>query len=161
VKLSATLSARIGNTFYMTSKPHTLLEDLVAAHKRAQIQVQSTEEPKTRDAGPIGHAMIRVRPENWNQVLTDYRLGWADNNRQACLNNLGPLASVARAFTAPLNKLEDTELDALSQRACQQADRVHGTHFFCPEGGTYRLAQDGKTMTCSAYGEVTQTLFRI
>jgi hypothetical protein len=147
-------SARIGNTFYLTSKPHTLLEDLVAAHKREQIQVQSTEEPKTRDAGPIGHAMIRVRPENWNQVLTDYRLGWADNNRQACLNNLGPLASVARAFTAPLNKLENTELDALSQRACQQADRVHGTHFFCPEGGTYRLAPDGKTMTCSVHGTV-------
>ncbi len=147
-------SARIGNYFFVTSKPQTLLEDLVAAHKRTKNQAPATEKPKTSDADPIGHAMIRVRPENWNQVLTDYRLGWADNNRQACLNNLGPLASVARAFTAPLNKLEDADLDALSERACRQADLIHGTHFFCPEGGTYRLAPEGKTMTCSVHGTV-------
>lgn len=147
-------SARIGNVFYLTSKPHTLLEELVTAHKRAQNLAKTKEKPKIPDASPIGHAMIRVRPENWNQVLTDYRLGWADNNRLACLNNLGPLASVARAFTAPLNKLDDSDFDALSQRACRQADKIHGTHFFCPEGGIYHLATDGKTMTCSVHGSV-------
>jgi len=145
-------SARIGNIFYVTSKPHTLLEELVAAHKTNTAFAKVDEKVKASDTGPIGHAMIRVRPENWNQVLTDYRLAWADNNREACLNNLGSLASVARAFTAPLDKVDDKDLDALSQRACRQADHLHGIHFFCPEGGTYRLTPDGKTMTCSVHG---------
>ena len=124
----------------------------MAAHKTNTAFAKVDEKVKASDTGPIGHAMIRVRPENWNQVLTDYRLAWADNNREACLNNLGSLASVARAFTAPLDKVDDKDLDALSQRACRQADHLHGIHFFCPEGGTYRLTPDGKTMTCSVHG---------
>ena len=38
--------------------------------------------------------------ENRNQVLPDFRLGWAENNRVACLDNLAPLSTVARAVTA-------------------------------------------------------------
>jgi hypothetical protein len=147
-------SARIGNVFYLTSKPHTLLEDLVAAHRQAHDQAKTADHQRIRLPGEAGHARIRVYPENWNQVLTDYRLGWADNNREACLNNLGPLSSVARAFTAPQTKLEEKELEALCQCACRHADQLHGVHFSCPEGGSYRLVGDGKTMTCSVHGSI-------
>ena len=44
--------------------------------------------------------MIRVRPEHWNAVLPEYRLGWEESSRQACLENLGPLSSVGRAMAA-------------------------------------------------------------
>jgi hypothetical protein len=149
-------SARIGNVFYLTSKPHALLEELVTAHRQATNPADAVNNRKTSAKSPDAQAAIRIHPENWNQVLADYRLGWADNNRDACLNNLGPLSSVARAFTASLTKLDDTKLETLCERTCKQADYLHGHHFFCPEGGTYRLTSDGKTMTCSVHGSIIE-----
>ena len=112
--------------------------------------------------------MIRVRPQNWNQVLADFRLGWAENNREACLRNLGPLSSVARAFGSQESGVRSQEpgrkepssppetkadkKDDLSRRIHREADRLHTTHFFCPDGGQYRLAPDGKSMMCSIHG---------
>ena len=115
--------------------------------------------------------MIRVRSQNWNQVLADFRLGWAENNREACLRNLGPLSSVARSFRSqesenrnqqpenqqsgnrnPGSEKEPENKADLSRRIHLEADRLHTTHFFCPDGGQYRLAPDGKSMMCTIHG---------
>jgi hypothetical protein len=130
--------ARIGNGLYIASKPF-ILEDLAAAAAAGT----------PADQGPVGHGMIRMRPKNWNQVLTDYRLGWAENNRDACLNNLGPLASVGRAFLPGAG--EDAQANA---RVLREADKLYGVHFFCPEGGRYTLSPDGKRCQCSVHGSM-------
>src|SRR5262249_13195354 len=96
--------------------------------------------------GPTGHGMVRIRARNWERLLADYRLAWAENNREACLNNLGPLSSAGRALTA--RRAEDDMNRALRRLA----DRLHTVHFFCPEGGQYELSPDGKTVTCSVHG---------
>ena len=95
----------------------------------------------------MGHGMLRMRPKNWNQVLTDFRLGWAENSRDACLNNLGPLANLGRAF--PNAKGDDAQANG---RLLRESDKLYGVHFFCPEGGRYTLAPDGKTCQCSVHG---------
>ena len=77
---------RIGNGFYVASK-RFILEDLRALQSK----------PADDDQGPAAHAMVRIRPENWNEVLPMFHLGWAESSREACLNNLGPLSSVAKA----------------------------------------------------------------
>ncbi len=120
--------ARIGNGIYIASKPF-ILEDLASA-------------AASPAKGPTGHAMFRIRSRNWNQVLPDFQLGWAENNRRACLDNLGPLSSVARALSG----------DDKSPDVCRCADHLHGAHFFCPEGGHYERSADGKAMTCSVHG---------
>jgi hypothetical protein len=87
--------------------------------------------------------MVRLRPENWNMVLPDYRLGWAENNREACLNNVGPLTSLARALgNAPAQEVHDF------------AQRVYGVQFYCPEHGKYEVGPDGKSVSCSIHGTV-------
>jgi hypothetical protein len=136
--------ARIGKGLYIASKPY-ILDDLLAADKGEA----------AADRGPPAHAMVRMRPENWDQVLTDFRLGWAENNRQACLNNLGPLASVGRAVNASFATDVKDDAEAAVKRAAEihrQADRLHGVHFFCPEGGQYVLGPNGKVMACSVHG---------
>ena len=76
-----------------------------------------------------------------------YRLGWAENHRVACLDNLAPLSTVARAVTASTQgKLGDTA------EVLRAAERLHGVHYFCPEGGEYKLTPDGKKCTCTVHG---------
>jgi hypothetical protein len=135
-------SGRIGNAFYIaiTNKPF-ILDDLVAleaARKRGEL--------KSADAGPVAHAMFRIRAENWNQVLPDFRLGWAENNRVACLDNLAPLSSVACAVSAARGRPTDTA------EALRTAERLHGVRFICPEGGSYCITPDGKKCTCTVHG---------
>lgn len=121
--------ARIGNALYIASKQF-ILDDLAAANA-------------AKTTGPTGHAMFRIRSRNWNQVLPDFRLGWAENNRHACLDNLGPLSSVARALAGG---------DQSGDKICHCADHLHGAHFFCPEGGHYEVMPGGRVMTCSVHG---------
>jgi hypothetical protein len=140
--------ARIGTAVYIASKDF-ILEDLLALeNERAKVPALAQQSP----ADPPAHAMVKLRPQHWNQVLADYRLGWAENHRQACLNNQGPLSSVARTFSGPLGKIDDKELATVAERVRREADRVHQVHFFCPEGGQYVLAADGKSMTCNVHG---------
>jgi hypothetical protein len=102
--------------------------------------------------------MARMRPQNWNAVLPDFQLSWAENDREACLNNLGALSAVSRALTARAPGAAASggptgeELDQLVRR---YADRFHGVHLFCPEGGLYRVSADGRNVTCSIHGSVT------
>jgi hypothetical protein len=136
---------RIGNGLYVVSKPF-ILEDLLAmaAAPAREAKPASGKE----DRGPSGHAMIRMRAKNWDQVLPDYRLAWAESNREACLHNLGPLSSIGRAL---IGKTSSPSQDQLAQAILQLADRIHGVHFFCPEGGRYQRAPDGKGLTCSVH----------
>ncbi len=131
---------RIGDALYIASKP-VILEDLAAAYAA---RAEGKAEVKPDDAK--AHALARLRPRNWDRVLTDYRLGWEENNREACLRNLGPMTSVARALRA-----EKTEGD-LASPTQQTADRLYAVHFFCPDGGRYVPSADGKTCSCSIHG---------
>ena len=85
--------------------------------------------------------MIRMRPKHWARVLTDFQLGWAENNRRACLNNIGPLTGVARS-------LGSAQPDSL----LSSAREIHGATLFCPEGGDYKWAADARAVKCSVHG---------
>jgi hypothetical protein len=132
--------ARIGNGLYIASKPF-ILEDLATAN-------QSESGKPAADHGSVAHGMVRIRAEHWDQVLPDYRLGWAENNRQACLNNIGPLSSMARAVTAKRSSEGETEMTHLLDEITQSL----GYHCFCPEAGHYVVSADGTSVTCSIHG---------
>jgi len=130
--------ARIGNGLYIASKPF-ILRDLAAT-------AQARPGAKAVDSGTQAHAMVKLRAENWKEVLPDFQLGWAENNRQACIQNLGPLSSVVRALTAgPRNGRAISSILA-------DAGRSLGYQPFCPEGGHYVISEDGKTVACSIHG---------
>ena len=38
------------------------------------------------------------------------------------------------------------------EQAQRRAALLYGAHFFCPEGGRYRLSADGKECSCSVHG---------
>jgi len=126
--------ARLGRGLYVASK-REVLEDLAAI-----------ADQKPDDTGPVAHAMVRVRPENWDLILPAFQLGWAEKSREACLDNLAPLTAVARAAAAASDK-PPAGADVL-----RQADRLHAVHFFCPDGGRYELAPDGRQVVCSIHG---------
>lgn len=121
--------ARIDQAIYLASKPYIL-------HDLASVAADKT------DGGPIAHGMIRIRPDHWKDVLPEYRLGWEENSRIACLKNLGPLSAVARAFGSA----------ASAETIRREADAAYAVHFFCPDGGLYELTSDGKHMACSVHG---------
>lgn len=131
--------ARIGDGFYIATKA-SILEDLAAA--------KATPPDARAVAEAPAHGMVRLRARNWDQVLPEYRVGWAEKNRAACLKNLGPLASAARSVVA---QGKDAEAD-LSATALATAQRLYAVHFYCPEGGTYKVSADGTTCTCSVHG---------
>jgi hypothetical protein len=137
-------TARIGKTFYIATKQY-ILEDLIAVEAAGQ---------RKKDPGPSAHAMICVRPQGWDRTLADSRLGWAENNRQACLANLGPLSQVGRAFGTLVAGGDYSQAQAArrGRDICCMADRLYGAHFFCPEGGKYLLDREGRAVTCSVHG---------
>jgi hypothetical protein len=134
--------ARVGNGFYVASKP-AVLEDIEAMEKA---RAEGKEAPKA-DAEKA-HGLVRLRARNWNEVLADYRLGWEENNRLACLRNLGPLSSAARAVRAQ-NAVKPEALGPAAQRL---ADQMYAVHFFCPDGGRYVVSANGKRCSCSIHG---------
>jgi len=150
--------ARIGGGLYVASKQF-ILDDLAAGTDRRLVADKKT------DGGPTAHAMVRVRPEHWKEVLPAFQLGWAESSRVACLNNLGPLSSVARAVSgegrgergearvpeAGVSPLT-THHSPLAERVHRLADELHAVHFFCPDGGQYVVSADGKQVTCSVHG---------
>jgi hypothetical protein len=127
---------RIGDGLYLANRPF-ILEDLAAAH---------TKDKQAGKPSAPAHAMIRVRPENWKEVLTGYNLGWAENQRSACLSNLSMLENVHRGWNdrKPAGGAPDT---ALMDRVA----RLYGVRPFCPDGGSYTFSADGKTCSCSIH----------
>ncbi|HEX8089993.1 MAG TPA: hypothetical protein VF762_14125, partial [Blastocatellia bacterium] len=147
VKLRA-FWARIGNSLYVASKPF-ILEDL-AALQSAQA---GSPEAKAPDEPQPSHALARIRAQNWNQTLPDFRLGWAENNRAACLNNLALLSSVGRAFAAEAGAVAPAQsAEKLGEQVHRYADNLYAVHHFCPEDGRYLLSPDGKEVVCSVHG---------
>jgi hypothetical protein len=132
---------RIDNGLYIASK-QAILEDLAKAGAAGK----ASESTASRQTGPEAHAMVRVRAENWKEVLPEYRLGWEENTREACLNNLGPLSSVSRALAAMRGGAVKPE------ELLHQADALHAVHFFCPDGGKYTPSADGKQVSCTIHG---------
>ena len=135
--------ARIGNGVYIASKSF-ILDDIAALDAKAIPAAESS---------PTGHAMVRVRAQNWKETLPDFRIGWAENNRHACLNNLAPLSDISRAFAA------SGDLPIPADRAkfvAEHARQLYGARFFCPEGGEYVVSPDGKSVTCSKHGSVLE-----
>jgi hypothetical protein len=159
---------RIGNTLYIASKPF-ILEDLAAldsaqanssaqtnssAQANSSVRAESPE-AKAADEPQPSHAIARIRSQNWDQVLPDFRLGWAENNREACLSNLGLLSSVGRAFTAGAgaDRAASTQSgEQMGQQIHDYADKLYAVHHFCPEDGHYVLSPDGKEIVCSVHG---------
>jgi hypothetical protein len=129
---------RIGNGLYIANRPF-ILEDIAAAQ---------AAEKKTMKPSETAHALVRVRPENWNEVLPGYNLSWAENHRNACHENLSLIANVNRGWNdrTPKNGGPDAEL-------LGRVARFYGTRPFCPDGGKYALSLDGKSCSCSVHGD--------
>jgi hypothetical protein len=145
--------ARIGGGVYVATKPF-ILEDIAALHAQGQAARSSTA-PATGNEDLNGHALARVRAGNWNEVLPDYNLSWAENEREACLNNLGPLTSAARAVTAVAPSTEVAQVptgEARDRATVEMAGRLAGARFNCPEGGAYHVSADGRQVSCSVHG---------
>jgi hypothetical protein len=143
--------ARIDNAVYIASKPF-ILDDLMAAHTAAQKAAPPS------DPGPAAHAMVRMRAENWNRVLPEFNLGWAENNRRASLNNLSPIYGVARALlseaTIDGTKVEQLDLGEVARLSQAEAGRNYGVTFFCPDGGEYRLTSDAGALENTLHGSL-------
>ena len=135
--------ARVGRGVYVATKPF-ILEDIAALHAQGPAPAAAPDEDRT------GHALARVRAGNWNEVLPGHNRAWAENEREACLNNLGPLSSAARALTAAGAQAPSGE--ALDRAAAELAGRLAGARFACPEGGAYRVSPDGRQVSCGVHG---------
>jgi len=136
--------ARIGGGLYLASKPE-ILEDLV---ELASAQADPAKKTAPQDA-PVAHGIVRVRPENWKQVLADFQLGWAESGRRACLNNLSMLSSAARALAAA------SKTTPKPDEVVRTAQRLYGRHFYCPDGGRFELLPDRAEVVCSVHGSPT------
>jgi hypothetical protein len=132
--------ARIGNGLYIASKPYILkdIADLESGHST----------PEHRNAEQAAHGMVHIRAASWNRVLSSYKLGWAENNRAACLHNLGPLSSLVRASVATADRKAGAELPAEIRKL---GEAIYDTHFYCPDGGHYVFDADG-SVACSLHG---------
>jgi hypothetical protein len=127
---------RIGDGLYIATRPF-ILEDIAAAH------AEGKRPAKTEPA----HAVLRVRPENWNAVLPGYNLGWAESNRAACHANLDMVSNVSRGWND-----RKPVAGPPSAKLLDQLGRVYGERPFCPDGGTYELSADGRVCRCSVHG---------
>lgn len=134
--------ARIGSGLYIASKPF-ILDDLISLEGASKRATGGNE-------GPRGHGMVRMRAEHWDKVLPEFRLGWAENNRAACVGNLATLSAVAHSLSAPQAAAGDAS--QASKQVRQRAEQMHTVHFFCPDGGRYQLAPDGESVVCSVHG---------
>ncbi|HEV3145448.1 MAG TPA: hypothetical protein VGZ47_16265 [Gemmataceae bacterium] len=126
---------RIGSGLYIAHRPF-VLEDIAAA----QAGAKKSDKPLAS-----GHALLRMLPENWTEVLPGYNQSWEENRRSACLANLSMLANVNRGW----NDRGSAETPAL----LGQVIRMYGVRPFCPDGGAYSFAPDGKSCRCSIHGD--------
>ncbi|MCA9039777.1 MAG: DUF1559 domain-containing protein [Planctomycetaceae bacterium] len=132
---------RIGNGLYIASKPF-ILEDLLALER-------NQETTGSKPAETPAHGMVRIRPKHWSKVLDSYQLGWEENNRQACLHNVGILTSLSRSLT---NEERNQSEEEVEKRIHKLSEQIYDTHFFCPDEGHYHIAEDGKKAWCSLHG---------
>ncbi len=128
---------RIGDGLYIANRPF-ILEDIAAAQSDAK---QPRKKPEA------AHALLRLRPENWKEVLIGYNLGWAEGHRLACHKNLSMVANVNRGWNDARPKGNEP-----NHALMNQVFRFYGVRPFCPDGGNYVLSADGKSCHCSVHG---------
>ena len=138
--------ARIDDGLFLATKPD-LLVDMFEQTRAVAKEPPPAERPT--DKTSVGHAMVRLRPENWNQVLPNFRLGWAENERIACEKNLVSLSNIARSLPA---EVRSGPPEKAREEVDRQARRIFDSHFFCPDGGRYSLSPDGRSMECDHHG---------
>ncbi|MBW3539090.1 MAG: hypothetical protein KY476_02360 [Planctomycetes bacterium] len=139
--------ARIGDGLYVATKKF-VLDDIAEAHAGREEAKRGGADAKR--AAVKAHAMLRVRPQNWNKVLDDFQLGWAENNRRAILNNLGLLTGAARGYLAEHPDAAGNPQEAAKSIVADAAD-LFGVDFLKLDGA-YVLAEDGRTMGHTIYG---------
>ncbi len=147
--------ARIGDHLYFASKPF-ILDDLAALPSQAEATPETeTEAQVDADDAAHGHAMLRVRPEHWDQVLPSFHRGWSEAHREACLANLGPLSNLQRALGQGGGQAATGEQPEQGEQQAaldQLAAKVYDTQYFCPAGGHYVPSPDGKHVVCTEHG---------
>ncbi|HMP06635.1 MAG TPA: hypothetical protein PJ982_09815, partial [Lacipirellulaceae bacterium] len=141
--------SRIGDALYVASK-REVIADLAALADESAPRMAGGR--GRGDRCDLAHGLVRLRPQHWDRVLTSYRLGWAENNRQACLQNLGPLAGLSRALAAGHEDHASVSLGDVEQYAA----RVYDVHHFCPDAGQYLVAGDGREVRCSLHGTMSE-----
>jgi hypothetical protein len=141
---------RIGDAVYIASK-RDVLDDLAALESPAA-EVKDPAVDAAADQRDLAHGLVRLRPQHWDRVLAAYRLAWEENSRQSCLKNLGPLSSLARAVASSHGHEGSATLDELAE----YAERIYDVHHFCPDGGAYHTAADGRSVECSIHGTVRE-----
>lgn len=132
--------ARIDNALVLASKSF-VLTDLAAASAKHRVDAGAGTKS---DPMPTANAMFRIRPEHWEAALPEMLFGWEESNRRACHNNLSPLSSAARALAA-------SGKPAMAAEGRTLAESMHAAEFYCPDGGKYELAPDGKQFVCSVH----------
>lgn len=134
--------ARIGEGFYIASKPF-IIEELFRATHQAGAEPRTAQKTTTSPS----HGLVRVRPEHWNQAKDHYRIGWSESERRACLNNLGRISDLARANSkAGARRSWQAELNEFARP-------VFRAEYRCPCGGHYEVDDDGTTI-CSEHGSL-------
>jgi Protein of unknown function (DUF1559) len=124
---------RIGNQLVIVNHPSVL--DTIA------------ETPAGNSTAVTGHAMLRVRPENWNAVLPVYQLGWAEGQRNSCQVNQQRIAAVAGGWQDALKA--DGEI---SPELLQRVTQLYGVRPYCPDGGRFSMTKPGTECACSIHG---------
>ena len=122
--------ARVDNALVMATQP-VIIDDLIQQSFGASKKAET-------DSDTNAHLLVRFRPANWQRVLADYRLGWAESNRESCLKNLGPLTGIARAY------------GGLGEQTLDVAQELYGVRYYCPEGGRYEMSNVGGSSSLPA-----------
>lgn len=83
---------------------------------------------------------FRLRYKAFDRISEATRLGWQEQVREACLNNLGSLYALSRLRGIPSKRWSDESL------------RINGYVPFCPEGGAYRDDPALGGIVCPVHG---------
>jgi len=137
---------RIGNGLYLASKPE-ILEDLMAIE---QSEKEGGKHDVTTSPTPEAHAMLRIRPKHWKQVLPDYQRAWAENQRLGCLNNIGILSSLSR--TVQLMQPSSLDAHSIRERVRQLEAQLLDSTSYCPAEGEYHFTPGADHVECSIHG---------
>ena len=133
--------AHSGKNVFLANKAE-LIEQLVALDRESE-----SAEPDR------AHAVLRIRPESWSKFLPTCYRGWAETNRRACQANHVPLAAVARMLLSANPDRRPT-----AEEVVREHTALFGRRPFCPEGGTYVVSEDGKSVECTVHGGLDESL---
>lgn len=134
--------ARIGDGLYIASRKEILDE------------IAALEAAPRRESSPSSqaHVLLRARPDHWKKVMNMYRLSWAESARRVGVDNVSRLSLFVRSYLSMNPEAGKTDADAAVAGIVRLAEQVHGVRFSLPDGGTYLLAKDRRSMTHSNYG---------